>query len=52
MQFVAISLVVVTTVASLGVAQWVWFATDGIGDELRDFVSFEGLTFEDQSDRT
>jgi hypothetical protein len=52
MQYVAISLVVITTVASLGVALWVWFATDSIGDELRDFVNFEGLSFEDQRDRT
>jgi len=52
MQFVAISLVVVTTLASLGVALWIWFATDSIGDELRDFIGFDGLHFDDPSERT
>ena len=33
-------------------ALWIWFSMDSIGDELRDFVSFEGLHFEDPSDRT
>ena len=52
MQFVDISLVVVTAVASLGVALWIWFATDSIGDELRDFIGFEGLHFDDRGERT
>jgi hypothetical protein len=50
MQVVAVSLVVVSTVASLGVALWIWLALDSIGDELRDFVSFEGFHFKDPSD--
>lgn len=52
MQFVALSLVVVSSVASLGVALWIWLSLDSIGDELHDFASFEGLHFDDRSDRS
>ncbi|MES2958389.1 MAG: hypothetical protein V4792_09385 [Pseudomonadota bacterium] len=52
MQLFALCLAVVTALASIGVALWTWQAMDSIGDDLRDFVSFEGMHFEDQRSRT
>jgi hypothetical protein len=52
MQFVAISLVVVSTVASLGVGLWIWLAMDSIGEDLNDFAGFDKLHFQDRSDRS
>ena len=52
MQFVALSVAVVTALASLGVAFWTWHAMSSIGDDLRDFAGFEGSPFEGQGDRT
>jgi phosphoribosylcarboxyaminoimidazole (NCAIR) mutase len=31
----------------VGVAVWVWLATASTTDELRSFVNFEGMHFED-----
>lgn len=51
MQTLALSLVAVTALASLGVAFWTWRAMASVDDELHDFIGFEGLHFEDRSDR-
>ena len=52
MQFVALSVAVVTALASLGVALWTWHSMSSIGDDFRDFAGFESSPFEARDDRT
>lgn len=52
MQIVALSLVVVTALASLGVALWTWRAMASIGEDLNDFAGFDDLHFHDRSGRS
>lgn len=42
MQFVVMSIVVVTGIASLGVALWIWLSFDSIGDDLLELAGFDG----------
>ena len=47
MNIIVLSVVVVATLASLGVAAYTWHAMAAAGDELRDFVGFGGMHFDD-----
>ena len=47
MNIVALSLVVICTLASLGVAAWTWNAMASMGDELRELAGLEGAPFKD-----
>ena len=47
MNIVALSVVVISTLASVGVAAWTWHAMATVGDELRDLAGFKGMHFED-----
>jgi hypothetical protein len=47
MHIVALLMVVVTALASLGVAAWTWHAMASVGDELRDLAGLDRIHFEE-----
>jgi hypothetical protein len=47
MNFVVLSVAVITALASIGVAAWTWHAMVSAGDELRDLAGFDPIRGED-----
>lgn len=44
--YIALSFIALTVVASLGVATWSWIAMNRVNEELRTFVGHENMHFE------
>jgi hypothetical protein len=47
MSFIELFVAAVVLVPALGLAAWVWLAMDSANDDLRNFVGFEGMHFDD-----
>ena len=47
MNIIALTLVVVCALASLGVAVWTWQAMNAMGDDLSELAGFQALRFDD-----
>ncbi len=47
MNIVALSVVIVTAIAALGAAAWIWRTLATVGDELNDFAGFDAIRFEE-----
>ena len=47
MNIIALTLVVVCALASIGVAAWTWKAMNDMGDELSELAGFQGMRFDD-----
>lgn len=47
MNIIVLSVVVIATLASLGVAAYTLYAMATVSDELRDFVGFGGMHIDD-----
>jgi hypothetical protein len=46
MNYIALSFIALTVVASVGVALWSWVAMNSVNEELRTFVGYENMHFE------
>ena len=44
--YIALSFIALTVIASLGVATWSWVAMNRVNEELRTFVGYENMHFE------
>ena len=47
MGYIALFIAVIAVLPSVGQAVWVWLAMASANDDLRSFVGFEGMHFED-----
>ena len=47
MSIVAIAVALLVVMPAIGLAAWVWLAMASANDDLRSFVGFEGMHFED-----
>lgn len=47
MSIVALLVALIAVLPAVGLAAWVWLAMASANDDLRSFVGFEGMHFED-----
>ena len=47
MSIVAFAVALVVVMPAIGLVTWVWLAMASANDDLRSFVGFEGMHFED-----
>lgn len=47
MSIVALLVALIAVLPAVGLATWVWLAMASANDDLRSFVGFEGMHFED-----